>query len=345
VREEGSVTRFLFEGLPIRGAVVRLDACWQRLQQGRDYGSVESGLLGEIAAAAVLIAAQLKQPGRLTLQLRGAGPVSLLVVDCDEQLRLRGMARAQPGLQAAPVPVLLGAETGGQLMLSLDFPDARQPYQSFVPLVGDAIAAIFEHYLEQSEQQAARLFTAADMDAACCLFLQKLPEAEAGVDVDMKETLKNPVRPSAHSEHRRRTLVEGHFLPKQGSQPPPPERLGVVQRNLHDPDAWARVGHCAATVKPEELLRLDAATLLSRLFHEEVENGQGIRLFAPRPVTHHCPEDRAKVAAMLCALGREEAEAALQQHGEIRVRDDLCNREYCFDAQDVAELFTDEPGQ
>ena len=52
------------------------------------------------------------------------------------------------------------------------------PYQSFVPLEGDTLAAIFEHYLAQSEQQPARLFLMANETHACGLFLQKLPGAD-----------------------------------------------------------------------------------------------------------------------------------------------------------------------
>jgi hypothetical protein len=91
---------------------------------------------------------------------------------------MRGMARSNPVVLPAPVPELLGADQGGQLMMSLDMPTARHPYQSFVPLVGDSIAAIFEHYLEQSEQQPSRLFLTAGPQAAVCLFLQKMPEAD-----------------------------------------------------------------------------------------------------------------------------------------------------------------------
>jgi molecular chaperone Hsp33 len=40
------------------------------------------------------------------------------------------------------------------------------------------VAAVFEHYLEKSEQQPARLWLAADGDSACGLFLQKLPNAD-----------------------------------------------------------------------------------------------------------------------------------------------------------------------
>ena len=283
----GYVRRFLFEGLDIRGAIVHLDEAWQQMQAGRDYQPTVAQLLGETAAVTALIAGQLKQPGRLTLQLRGNGPVQLLVMDCNEQLQMRGMARSNPVVLPAPVPQLLGADQGGQLMMSLDLPTARQPYQSYVPMVGDSIAAIFEHYLEQSEQQPSRLFATAGRQAAVCLFLQKLPEAD--------------------------------------------------QR---DPDGWSRITQLAGTVKPAELLGLDAEDLLARLFHEDMAE-HGIRVYDPQPVAYHCPEDWDKVRDMIRGIGKADAETILAEHGEILIRDDICNREYRFDAAAVAALFAE----
>jgi len=287
----GTIRRFLFDGLDIRGAIVRLDEAWQQMQAGRDYQPTVAQLLGETAAVTALIAGQLKQPGRLTLQLRGNGPVQLLVMDCNEQLQMRGMARSNPVVLPAPVPELLGAHQGGQLMMSLDLPTARQPYQSYVPMVGDSIAAIFEHYLEQSEQQPSRLFAIAGPQAAVCLFLQKMPEAD-----------------------------------------------------LRDPDGWNRITQLAATVKPAELLELDAEDLLARLFHEEME-AHGIRVYDPLPVVYHCPEDWDKVRDMIRSIGRADAETILAEHGEILIRDDICNREYRFTPDDVAALFAASEGK
>jgi len=286
----GSVRRFLFEGLDIRGAVVRLDDAWQQMQDGRDYQPPVAQLLGEMAAVTALIGAQLKQPGRLTLQLRGGGPVRMLVMDCNEQLQMRGMAHSNPVVLPAPVPDLLGSHLGGQLLMSLDLPTARQPYQSYVPLVGDSIAAIFEHYLEQSEQQPSRLFCTAAPKSAACLFLQKLPEAD--------------------------TL---------------------------DADGWHRITQLAATVKPAELLELDCENLLGRLFHEEIAAG-GIRVYDPQPVVYHCPEDWDKVRDMIRSLGRADAEAIVAEHGEILIRDDICNRDYRFSPADVEAIFAASEG-
>ena len=170
-----SVQRFLFEDLDIRGAVEHLGSVWKQLLTNREYPAPIVELLGQMSVTTLLLADNLKQPGRLTIQLRGEGPVSLLVIDCDETLNLRCMAQFGENIQAAALVDLLGH---GQLMISLDLPSMREPYQSVVPLVGHSIAEIFEHYLAHSEQLASRFFLTAAGSAAGGLFLQKLPSAD-----------------------------------------------------------------------------------------------------------------------------------------------------------------------
>ena len=172
--DDDFVRRFLFDDLDIRGALVRLGTAWQSLLSNRNYAPAVARLLGETTAVAALIGANLKQAGRLTLQVQGHGPVRLLVVDCNSSLGLRGMAMAGPQINEAPLAELLG---DGQLVLTLDMEMGRQPYQSIVPLQGDTVAAVFEHYLAQSEQQPTRLWLAANADYAVGLFLQQLPGA------------------------------------------------------------------------------------------------------------------------------------------------------------------------
>lgn len=176
MKNTGRVRGFLFEALDIRGVWVQLGAAWREMNAGRGYPQPALELLGELASVTTLIAANLKHPGRLTFQLRGDGSIPLLVMDCDEQLRLRGMARAAPEVAPGTLAELLGE---GALTLTLESADMRQPYQSFVPLQGDTLAAAFEHYLAQSEQLPTRLWLAADADNAAGLFLQALPGAAA----------------------------------------------------------------------------------------------------------------------------------------------------------------------
>ena len=171
-----AIQRFLLERLDIRGAVVKLSDVWQSLQRGRDWSPVVAGLLGELAAVSAIIAGNLKQPGRLSFQMQGSGPVTLLLVDCSESLNLRGMARAEGPSSGSDLPSLLG---DGRLQLTLNLPGLERPYQSLVPLEGHSMAEVFVHYLEQSEQQPAGLWLACDPAASAALFLQKLPGADA----------------------------------------------------------------------------------------------------------------------------------------------------------------------
>lgn len=170
------VARFLLEELDIRGAFVRLGESWRSMLARRDYAATVRELLGEMTATAVLIGSNLKQPGRLSFQLKGHGPIGFLFIDCTAQLHLRGMAQAAADVAPAPVSQLFG---DGHLSLILQNASAREPYQSLVPAAGESIAAIFEHYLLQSEQQPARLLLTAGEEHACGLFLQKLPGADA----------------------------------------------------------------------------------------------------------------------------------------------------------------------
>jgi len=170
-----SVQRFLLDDLDIRGAVVRLDSVWQQLLSRRNYPAPVISLLGQMSATTLLLADNLKQRGRITIQLRGDGPISLLVIDCSEKLNIRCMAQHGEKIEKSAVVDLLGR---GQLLLSLDMDSMREPYQSVVPLDGNSIAEIFEHYLKQSEQLAARFFLAASSTGAAGLFLQKMPSAD-----------------------------------------------------------------------------------------------------------------------------------------------------------------------
>lgn len=111
------------------------------------------------------------------------------------------------------------------------------------------------------------------------------------------------------------------------------QTLPESKRENPDEDGWNRIQKLAATLNPNELL-LPAATLLGRLFAEET-----IRMFDPHPVAYYCPRDEDKVRGMLSSLGRDEVVSMLAEHGEIVIRDDICNHEYRFGASIIDELF------
>ncbi len=171
------VQRFLFENLDIRGRLVCLTGAWQRMLDGRGYPEDIAALLGHTTALNVLLGANQKGSGRVTLQVQGSGPVKLLVSDCTAELRIRGMASYQQ--PESPIPSERSLLGNGRLSVTLEDLKSGQLYQSLVPLEGETLEQIFEHYLAQSEQATAFLRLKADGGALCGLLLEKLPKADA----------------------------------------------------------------------------------------------------------------------------------------------------------------------
>jgi molecular chaperone Hsp33 len=67
----------------------------------------------------------------------------------------------------------------GRLSVTLEDLKSGQFYQSLVPLEGETLEQIFEHYLAQSEQTTTWLRLRADGGALCGLLLEKLPRADS----------------------------------------------------------------------------------------------------------------------------------------------------------------------
>jgi molecular chaperone Hsp33 len=171
------VQRFIFEDLDIRGRLVCLTGAWQRMLDGRGYPENIASLLGHTTALNVLLGANQKGAGRVTLQVQGSGPVKLLVADCTSDLRIRGMASFEkPPAPPANERSLLG---DGRLAVTLEDVRSGGLYQSLVPLEGETLEQIFVHYLAQSEQLPAFLRLFADSGALCGLLLEKLPQADS----------------------------------------------------------------------------------------------------------------------------------------------------------------------
>ena len=102
-----------------------------------------------------------------------------------------------------------------------------------------------------------------------------------------------------------------------------------------DADGWTRAGALFDTLRADELLSLPAATVLTRLFHED-----GVQLLGEKSLAFACSCSRERVEAMLVSLGREEADAAVAAaDGEARVRCEFCGQSYGFDSNQIAGLF------
>jgi molecular chaperone Hsp33 len=305
--------KFLFEGLPVRGMLVRLNDSWREVLARREstgpFPTPVRELLGEMAAAATLMQANIKFNGSLILQMFGDGPVKLAVAEARSDLSFRTTAKVVGDVpDDARLEAMLNVHGKGRCAITLDPQDrlpGQQPYQGVVPLHGDQreplqhLSKVLEHYMLQSEQLDTRLVLAANDQMAAGLLIQRLP-------IEGEKNLSG---------------------------------VNVANEDLiGQSEGFNRIAHLAATLTKEELLSLDAETILRRLFWEEQ-----VMRFEPLAPSFACSCSRERVRAMLNGLGREEAESILAERDNIEIGCDFCGQQYHFDAVDVGELFT--PGR
>jgi molecular chaperone Hsp33 len=167
-----SLQRFLFEQSTVRGELVHLDDAWRAVLERHDYPPALRAVMGELMAAAVLLAATLKLKGALILQIQGMGPVTLLVVECDGDLNVRATAKWQGELDGLDFAQMVG---DGNFVITLDPRDGGQTYQGIVALDGDSVTEVLQNYMLRSDQLETRLWLAADAQGAAGLLLQKMP--------------------------------------------------------------------------------------------------------------------------------------------------------------------------
>lgn len=310
---------FIFEGLPVRGMLVRLTDSWQEVlrrrradDQASEHPLPVRRLLGEMTAAATLMQASIKFNGAVVLQIFGDGPVKLLVVEVQSDLSFRATAKVVGEVpENATLSQMVNVHNQGRCAVTLDPRDrlpGQQPYQGVISLWDDQgrpierLSEVLQHYMLQSEQLDTTLVLAANDELAAGLLIQRLP-----------------------------VLGEGNLSAKATQADE--DQIG---RN----EDYARIAILGASLKTEELLQLDGPTILRRLFWEEnrVEFEPLVGERAPR---FACKCSRERVRRMILGLGSDEARDIVREQGQIEVACDFCGVAYRFDAIDTEQIFID----
>ena len=170
-----TLRRFMLENAHVRGEWLHLDNTWQEMLSRAEYPAFVKTVLGEALTAAVLLAATIKHDGSLTLQIRGDGPIHLLVIQATAEGTVRGLAQWSRDADDLTLSALFG---DAQLAITLESRNSNERYQSLIPLEGDTLSAALEAYFERSEQLPTRLWLMSDDTAAAGILLQRLPLEE-----------------------------------------------------------------------------------------------------------------------------------------------------------------------
>lgn len=152
---KNTLHRYLFEDLSVRGELVQLDDTYQRIISSKEYPAPLQQLLGELLVATTLLTATLKFEGSISMQLQGDGPVSLAVINGDNNQKVRGVARWEGEIaDDAGLHDLMGK---GHLVITIE-PKKGERYQGVVGLEGETLAEVLGDYFARSEQLKTRLW-------------------------------------------------------------------------------------------------------------------------------------------------------------------------------------------
>lgn len=240
-----------------------------------------------------MMGASLKFDGKLILQAKGDGPVSMLVADYTAAGELRATATiaGEIDARAGGLEALLGR---GHLALTIDQGPDMERYQGVTPLEGLSLAEGASAYFMQSEQIPTAVKLAVGRISA-------------------------PGKP----ETWRAGGVIAQFVPSEGGAR---ERGEAALKSAEDEETWVRAAAHLETTRADELLdpNLSPEELLFRLYHED-----GVRVFEPTRVIARCGCNPGKIEAVLTRYSLEEL-SDMMEEGAIRVSCEFCRREYLF---------------
>lgn len=176
-----TLQKYLFPDNTLRIVTVNLDQTWKDILTHQHHPEAVQTLLGELTAASVLLASNLKFEGSLLLQLQGQGAIRLIVVECDSEFNVRATVKLRDNAampHESDLQALLNADGAGRFAVILDLknrPVGQAPYQGIVALEGKNVSDVLAGYMKNSEQLDTRLRVTCDGNHCSGILLQKLP--------------------------------------------------------------------------------------------------------------------------------------------------------------------------
>ena len=296
------VQPFQLENAVASGRLVRLGPAVQDILNAHDYPDPVARILAETTSLAALVAGIFKFDGVFSLQVKGDGPIGIVVADLTSKGALRGYAqfRADDVVALgdswidAPVPHLLG---GGYLSFTVDQGKKTDRYQGIVELMGPSLGDCAHNYFRQSGQ----------FDGVVKLTSGKDPMG---------------------------SWRSGGLL----VQKMPPEGMVLQSGETVDADfeeAWRRAVVLMSSSREDELLNseLHPHDLLFRLFNED-----GVRVFDPLSLEMRCRCSSDRVENMLKSFPRNEIET-LKVGDNVVVSCEFCGFDYVFSERDLDRVF------
>jgi molecular chaperone Hsp33 len=290
---DDTVLPFQLDRCDIRGRVARLDTALERVLARHNYPPAVEALIAEAALLTAMIGQTIKLRWRLSVQVRGDGPIRLIATDYYAPETEGGPARirAYASFDSARVdpdgPAYPQIGKGYFAILIDQGPDMT-PYQGITPISGTSLAHCAEAYFEQSEQ---------------------LPTTFA-------LSYGRATLPGQPEKWRAGGVMLQHMPQASGTSP--------RERDVLTED-WNRANMLLETVEDMELIgpNVQPPELLLRLFHEETP-----RVYDPQAVHFGCSCSEDKVRQSLSIYSAKDIATMTTPEGTVTADCQFCGAHY-----------------
>lgn len=310
--QDDQVLPFQLDKADIRGRIARLDGVLNQILQQHDYPDEVSAQVAEAAILTALIGQTIDIRWKLSVQIRGDGPLRIVATDyfgpqaTGEPAKLRAWASYDP--ETLPHAAGNGFTKIGKGMFAIliDQGDGMKPYQGITALSGESLSDCAEAYFAQSEQLPTRFHTLAGQSItangkmawrAGGIMLQHMPKASPSIIKDRTD----------------------------------PENI-PVSLSEDDQENWNRAVILLDTVEETELIGpfVSKTQLLHRLFHEESP-----RVFEPQKVEFGCTCSPDKVRQTMSIYSAKDIQKMTTPEGTVTADCQFCGEHYVLDPKEL----------
>ena len=305
------VLPFQLERPNVRGRFTRLDSVIENILEQHNYPSIVEALITEATILTVLIGQMVKLNWRLSLQIRGDGPIRLIATDyygpSKEGLPAQIRAYASYDKEKIDINSDPFSQIGtGYFAVIINQSKNMSPYQGITPLSGGSLSSSAEAYFFQSEQIPTKFCIAYGTTQ---LPLEKLSLRAGGIMLQHM--------PNASPLIKQKPSPQSEDLLKE---------INPLDEGLKE--NWARVGILLDTIEDLELIgpSLSFEQVLYRLFHDEI-----IQTSNSQSVNFGCTCSEDKVRQSMSIYSTKDLKHMTKADGSLTADCQFCGAHYILD--------------
>ena len=171
--DQDAVRKYLCDDAPdARLMTVKLGQSTDDMLDHQQMPAPIKALCAELVAATCVLAHMLKFDGEMIVQIKSAGPVTMMVAECSSEGRIRATAQWGNIDHYTTFSELIGK---GYMAVTVD-PKHGERYQGIVPLESGSIEGCINHYFDSSEQLDTKLWLSSDATTVAGLLIQRIPD-------------------------------------------------------------------------------------------------------------------------------------------------------------------------